>query len=54
MIAVPGEFFDVNPGKRMKNAGSRFKNYLRFSYGPDINTINKGLARLEEMVRERP
>jgi N-succinyldiaminopimelate aminotransferase len=53
VIAVPGEFFDVNPGKRMKNAGSRFKNYLRFSYGPDINTINKGLARLEEMVRER-
>ena len=53
VIAVPGEFFDVNPGKRMKNAGSRFKNYLRFSYGPDIDTINKGLARLEEMVRER-
>ena len=53
VIAVPGEFFDVNPGKRMKNAGSRFKNYLRFSYGPDIDTINKGLERLEEMVRER-
>ena len=53
VIAVPGEFFDVNPGKRMKNAGSRFKNYLRFSYGPDIDTINKGLARLEEMVQER-
>ena len=53
VIAVPGEFFDVNPGKRMKNAGSRFKHYLRFSYGPDIDTINKGLARLEEMVRER-
>jgi N-succinyldiaminopimelate aminotransferase len=53
VIAVPGEFFDVNPGKRMKNAGSRFKNYLRFSYGPDMETINKGLARLEEMVQER-
>ena len=53
VIAVPGEFFDVNPGKRMKNAGSRFKNYLRFSYGPDIDTINKGLERLEEMVQER-
>jgi aspartate/methionine/tyrosine aminotransferase len=53
VIAVPGEFFDVNPGKRMKNAGSRFKNYLRFSYGPDIDTINKGLTRLEEMVQQR-
>jgi len=52
VIAVPGEFFDVNPGKRMKNAGSRFKNYLRFSYGPDMNTIKKGLSRLEDMIRE--
>jgi len=52
VIAVPGEFFDVNPGKRMKNAGSRFKNYLRFSYGPDMNTIKKGLSRLEVMIRE--
>lgn len=50
VIAVPGKFFDINPGKRMKKAGSRFNNYLRFSYGPDIETINIGLNRLKELV----
>lgn len=50
VIAVPGAFFDINPGKRMKKAGSRFENYLRFSYGPDLETIEIGLARLKDMV----
>jgi len=50
VITVPGSFFDINPGKRMKKAGSRFNNYLRFSYGPDIKTIEVGLKRLKEMV----
>ena len=52
VIAVPGEFFDVNPGKRMQNTGSRFKNYLRFSYGPDMESIKTGLTRLEELIKE--
>jgi len=50
VIAVPGSFFDINPGKRMKKAGSRFNNYLRFSYGPDIKVIETGLQRLKEMI----
>jgi hypothetical protein len=37
----------------MKKAGSRFNNYLRFSYGPDIKTIETGLQRLKEMVNKR-
>jgi aspartate/methionine/tyrosine aminotransferase len=53
VIAVPGSFFDINPGNRMKKAGSRFNNYLRFSYGPDIKTIETGLQRLKEMVNKR-
>lgn len=52
VIAVPGSFFDINPGKRIKKAGSRFNNYLRFSYGPDIETLEVGLKRLKEMVNE--
>ncbi len=52
VIAVPGSFFDINPGKRMKKAGSRFNNYLRFSYGPDIKTLELGLQRLKEMVNK--
>jgi len=52
VIAVPGSFFDINPGKRIKKAGSRFNNYLRFSYGPDIETLELGLKRLKEMVNK--
>jgi N-succinyldiaminopimelate aminotransferase len=52
VIAVPGSFFDINPGKRIKKAGSRFNNYLRFSYGPDIKTLELGLKRLKEMVNK--
>ena len=52
VITIPGSAFDVNPGKRMKKAGSRFKNYLRLSYGPDIVSIEEGLKRLKEMVKD--
>jgi len=52
VITIPGSAFDVNPGKRMKKAGSRFKNYLRLSYGPDILNIEEGLKRLKQMVEE--
>tara|TARA_B100000131_G_scaffold307530_1_gene335857 strand:+ start:43 stop:1284 length:1242 start_codon:yes stop_codon:yes gene_type:complete len=52
VIVVPGAFFDINPGKRMKKAGSRLNNYIRFSYGPDIKTLEVGLQRLKEMVNK--
>ena len=34
MIVVPGEFFDVNPGKRRHQRASRFRRHVRFSFGP--------------------
>ena len=34
IITVPGEFFDVNPGKRRAGRRSRFRAYTRFSFGP--------------------
>src|SRR4029078_2164325 len=34
IISVPGEFFDVSPGKRRSGARSRFRSYVRFSCGP--------------------
>jgi aspartate/methionine/tyrosine aminotransferase len=48
VICVPGEFFDVNPGKRRH--ASRFKNYVRFSFGPNMANIDKALDRLEALV----
>jgi N-succinyldiaminopimelate aminotransferase len=51
VICVPGEFFDVNPGKRRSRAGSRFRQYVRFSFGPSLETLETALGRLEDMIR---
>ena len=50
VIVVPGEFFDVNPGKRRGHIPSRLKEYVRISFGPDEPTVREGLARLETMI----
>jgi aspartate/methionine/tyrosine aminotransferase len=50
IITVPGEFFDVNPGKRRKGGASRFRNYVRFSFGPQLETLSTALSRLEVMI----
>ncbi len=53
VIVVPGEFFDVNPGKRRSGRASRFRNYVRFSFGPSAATVEKALDRLEALVGEQ-
>lgn len=50
VITVPGEFFDVNPGKRRRGPGSRFRSYVRFSFGPSMETLTTALDRLEKMI----
>src|SRR5437762_12575061 len=54
VITVPGEFFDVNPGKRRRGHGSRFGNHVRFSFGPSAATIDRALERLETLVKNPP
>jgi aspartate/methionine/tyrosine aminotransferase len=49
IITVPGEFFDVNPGKRRARP-SRFRSYVRLSFGPSMEVLDKALARLEALV----
>src|SRR5271165_1294959 len=39
IIVVPGEFFDVNPGKRRHGRASRFKGHVRFSFGPSLPVL---------------
>jgi len=51
VITVPGEFFDVNPGKRRSGRASRFRDYVRFSFGPSLPTLEKAVGRFEAMVR---
>ena len=50
VIVVPGEFFDVNPGKRRAGRASRFKSHVRFSFGPSEKTVREGLERLKALV----
>lgn len=50
VICVPGEFFDVNPGRRGARRGSRFNNHVRFSFGPEQSTLEAGLDRLEALI----
>ena len=50
VITVPGEFFDVNPGKRRSRRASRFRSYARFSFGPPLASLEVALARIEDLV----
>jgi N-succinyldiaminopimelate aminotransferase len=51
VIVVPGEFFDVNPGKRRAGRPSRFRQHVRLSFGPSRESIEKALSRLERVVK---
>ncbi|MGB0386470.1 MAG: pyridoxal phosphate-dependent aminotransferase [Ardenticatenaceae bacterium] len=50
VITVPGSFFDVNPGKRRSSA--RYQTYARISFGPQIETLERGLDAIERVVRK--
>jgi aspartate/methionine/tyrosine aminotransferase len=50
VIVVPGEFFDVNPGKRRSHRISRFRGHARFSFGPPMAQVEQALTRLAELV----
>jgi len=52
VICVPGIFFDVNPGRRRSRQLSRFRQHVRLSFGPEWPEIERGLERLEAMIRE--
>ena len=52
VIVVPGEFFDVNPGKRRSGRVSRYKDHVRFSFGPAMSVLERATSRLEALVAE--
>ena len=49
VITVPGVFFDVNPGQRRRNA--RYHSYCRLSFGPSMETLERGTERIEKLIR---
>jgi hypothetical protein len=50
VITVPGQFFDVNPDKR--RSAWRYGNYCRISFGPEIETLERGLNAIERVTRK--
>ena len=52
VITVPGVFFDVNPGKRRLQQHSRYKHYVRLSFGPHMDTLKIGLDNLERTIKK--
>ncbi len=53
VIVVPGAFFDVDPGKRRGGRPSRFRHHARFSFGPDLATVEEAMVRLGRLVAAR-
>jgi N-succinyldiaminopimelate aminotransferase len=53
VICVPGEFFDINPGKRRSGRPSRFRTYARFSFGAEESFVEEGVRRIHELVGEK-
>jgi len=49
VITVPGVFFDVNPGQRRRNA--RYHSYCRLSFGPSMETLERGMEQIEKLIR---
>jgi hypothetical protein len=52
VISVPGDFFDVDPGKRRGGRASRFRRHLRFSFGPPIAKLELALERFKELIAQ--
>lgn len=52
VIVIPGQFFDVNPGNRRPHRGTRFDSFARFSFGPSMAELERGLARLGQLVAD--
>ncbi|HUS68661.1 MAG TPA: pyridoxal phosphate-dependent aminotransferase [Kofleriaceae bacterium] len=52
VITVPGEFFDVDPGKRRGGRASRFTKHVRFSFGPALPRLDEAMTRIEALVAD--
>ncbi len=52
VITVPGDFFDVNPGKRRGGRPSRFRRHLRFSFGPAMAKVDLALDRIRDLIAD--
>lgn len=50
VIIVPGIFFDLNPLSFRELSDSVMYSYIRISYGPDMESMVKGMDRIEKVL----
>jgi N-succinyldiaminopimelate aminotransferase len=50
LIIVPGVFFDINPGHRRPDRASRFGRFARFSFGPPMQELERGMNQLAACI----
>jgi len=50
IICVPGVFFDINPREIRHLTKSKCINFVRFSYGPPMKNLTKGIEQMGKMV----
>lgn len=52
VIVVPGIFFDLNPSRRRDLFDSPCHHFVRLSYGPRMDVLEKGLDSIERIVKK--
>ena len=50
VICVPGVFFDINPRNTRNIKRSKCLSYVRFSYGPGMENLEKGVKHMRTMI----
>ncbi|KAG8964608.1 hypothetical protein FRC03_001572 [Tulasnella sp. 419] len=51
-IVVPGIFFDINPSHRRDLFESSCHHFVRISFGPPLDVLDKGLDAIERVVKK--
>jgi hypothetical protein len=44
-------FFDINPGRRRPDRASRFGHFARFSFGPPLEEVERGMDKLAKLLK---
>ncbi|KAJ3005475.1 hypothetical protein HKX48_000655 [Thoreauomyces humboldtii] len=52
VILVPGIFFDINPGRRRELFHSPFHHFVRLSFGPPMEQLERGLAGIGRVLKK--
>jgi aspartate/methionine/tyrosine aminotransferase len=51
-IVIPGIFFDVNPAHRRNLFNSPCHHFVRLSFGPPLEDLDKGIDAMERVLRK--